>query len=94
MFTCELEKLAYEYDQQYNLNLMILNKAKNLITLWRINKECFIIVSNSSKKPNYYQLTYFNKNIPTYDIQRDNYKDIAHELIINDATIEVINYIH
>jgi hypothetical protein len=96
MFTCELERLAEQYEQSYTINKMLLDKTtpNKLITKWETqNKQEFIIVSSSAKKQNYYQLTFFRNNQPQYDLQRQTNEELAHELTLLDATIHTINYL-
>jgi hypothetical protein len=94
MLTIEFEKLAEEYDQKFNLYQSLLNHFQTIPSLWRKDKNNFIIITKSAKQPGQMQLTYFRNNEPTYDMIRDNFTDFAHELVINDCNLETINYIN
>jgi len=74
--------------KQYIINQLSSHKAFEAETQ---NNQTFIF-HPSSKKPNYFQLTYFYKGEPCSDIQRKTLEEIAEELIHSDFKIlEVIH---
>ncbi|MEX0597601.1 MAG: hypothetical protein WD512_14005 [Candidatus Paceibacterota bacterium] len=90
-----LEKALNDYKRDYALIYPILEASKGLISKWSIpnKKSDFIIISNSTKKQGYIQLTYFDSFGPAYDLQRKTLKEIAQELTFMRASIHTINYI-
>ncbi len=92
MLVCELEQMALQYDQQYNEIHSLLSHLQQIPSKWNKDNNSFYIFTVSSKRPNTYQLTLFRNNEPIFDMLRNDFKDISHELVLNDCKIDTINY--
>lgn len=88
MFTCELEKLAYEYEQSEKEINNILTTYNGLISQWEKDNQSYYILSKCAKKLGF-QLTLFKNNTPIFDMIRTscNDKDFIDELIINECKL-------
>jgi hypothetical protein len=92
----EFHNWMTEQNKKHNEINSLLSHLKFIPSLWKSENNTFII-SKSAKKENKLQLTCFDKNnIPVYDLIRslDNINDIVEEIVINDCTIQQINYIN
>jgi hypothetical protein len=92
----EFHNWMNEQTKKHNEISSLLSHLKFIPSLWKSENNTFII-SKSAKKENKLQLTCFDKNnIPVYDLIRslDNINDIVEEIVINDCTIQQINYIN
>lgn len=95
MLTCELERLALQYEQDFQEIMIVLQATVpyGLITRWELPNRNQMVLVHKSTKTSGTQLTSFTDGIPTYDLQRTELNDLAHELVLLDAKIHTINYI-
>ena len=91
MFTCELEKLAYEYEQSEKEITNILIAGNGLISKWEKDNQSYYILSRCAKRSGF-QLTLFKNNKPIFDMIRNICcdKDFIDELVINECTLSIV----
>ena len=91
MFTCELEKLAYEYEQSEKEITNILIAGNGLISKWEKDNQSYYILSKCAKKSGF-QLTLFKNDKPVFDMIRNTCcdKDFIDELVINECTLSIV----
>ena len=90
MFTCELEKLAYEYEQSEKEIINILIAGNGLISKWEKDNQSYYILSRCAKRSGF-QLTLFRNDMPQFHMIRNTCcdKDFIDELVINECTLNI-----
>jgi hypothetical protein len=97
MTELEFNNWIAEQDKKKNDIHDLLSHLKFIPSLWKGDNSKTFIITKSVKKENMLQLTCFNSNnIPCYDLIRslNDISDIVDDLILNESTIQQINYIN